>query len=107
MWTRIDWSVTNIKSSHDVEKRKKRCFLRFKIAYQSSLTMMHHMKEAESISHLFYFSEGQEKSDSLAKNNFVKATFQKFVKDAKKNAKASRNCCIIYLKSEHMQTLHI
>ena len=89
MWTRIDWSgfhlsVTNIKSSHDVEKRQKRCFLRFKIAYQSSLTMMQHVKEAESISHLFYFSEGQEKSDSLAKNNFVKATFQKFGKDAKK-----------------------
>ena len=101
MWTRIDWSVfhlgvTNIKSSHDVEKRKKRRFLRFKIAYQSSLTMMHHVKEAESISHLLYFSEGQEKSDSLAKNNFVKATFEKFgaVCDCvRKNAKASKSTC--------------
>ena len=51
MWTRIDWSVshfrvTNIKSNYDVEKWKKRRFLQFKTAYQSSLTMMH-VKEAE------------------------------------------------------------
>ena len=43
-------------------------------------------------------------SDSLAKNNFVRATFQKFgvVCDCiRKNTQVSRNCCIIYLKSKH------
>ena len=53
----------------------------------------------------FYSSEVQESCDSLAKNNFVRAAFQKF--DAvygriRKNAEAFRNCCIIYLKSKHL-----
>ena len=44
MWTRIDWSVSHfsitiVKSSFDVENWEKRLFLRFKTAYQSSLTM--------------------------------------------------------------------
>ena len=83
MGTRIDWSVfyfsvTNIKSSYGVEKWKKRRFLQFKAAYQSSLTMTRHVKEAESIWHLFNSSERQESCDSLAKNNLVRAAFQKF-----------------------------
>ena len=108
MGTRIDWSVshfsvTNIKWSYDVEKWQKRCFLRFKTAYQSSLRITHHVKEAESILHLFQL--GQESCDSLAKNNFVRAIFQTFgtlCDCVRKNAGASRNCCIIYLKSKHL-----
>ena len=52
-----------------------------------------------------YFNslEGQESCNSLVKNNFVRATFQKFVSDSiRKNIEASRNCCIIYLKSKHL-----
>ena len=56
MWTIIDWSVshfnvTNIKSTYDVEKWKKKHFLQFKTAYQSSL--MCQVKESESILHFF------------------------------------------------------
>ena len=53
----------------------------------------------------FNSSEGQESCHSLAINNFVRATFQKFgvVCDCvRKNAAASRNCCMIYLKSKHL-----
>ena len=57
---------------------KKNVFLQFKAAYQSSLTMTRHVKEAESILHLFNSSEGQESCDSLATNNLVRAAFQKF-----------------------------
>ena len=60
-----------------MKKWEKRCFSQFKTAYQSSLTMMHHVKEAES--HTYFNSPGlQNSSDSLAKNNFVRATFCKF-----------------------------
>ena len=50
MWKRIDWSVShfnvnNIKSSYDVEKWKKRCFLWFKTVYQSSLTIDYSRKK--------------------------------------------------------------
>ena len=48
----------------------------------------------------FNYSEGQESHDSLAKNNFVRATFWKYgaVCDRlRKNVEASRNCCIVYL----------
>ena len=48
--------------------------------------------------------EGQESRDSLAINNFVSATFWAFgtICDCiRKNTKASRNCCVIYLKSKH------
>ena len=53
----------------------------------------------------FNSSEGQESCDSLPKNNFVRATFWKFgamCDCIRKNAEASRNCCIIYLKSKHL-----
>ena len=51
-----------------------------------------------------YFNspEGQKSCDSLAKGNFVRATFWKFgamCGNLWKNTKASRNCCIIYLNS--------
>ena len=51
----------------------------------------------------FNSSESQESCDSLAKINFVKATFRKFdaMHDHIKNAEASRNYCIIYRKSKH------
>ena len=52
----------------------------------------------------FNSSEGQESCDSLAKNNFGRATFWKFgtVCDrVTKNSEASRNFCNIYLKSKH------
>ena len=52
----------------------------------------------------FNFTEGQDTCDCLAKNNFVRATFWKFsvVCDrVRKNTKASRNCCVIYLKPKH------
>ena len=57
---------------------KKRRFLRFKTAYQSSFTMVCHVREAESILYLFNSLEGHESCNSHAKNNFVRATFQKF-----------------------------
>ena len=84
---------------------KKDVFYDLETAYQSSLTMMHHVKEAESISQFFNFSEGQESCHSVAKINFVRATFQKFgalCDSIRKNAEASINCCIIYLKSKHL-----
>ena len=52
----------------------------------------------------FNSSEGQESCDSLAKNNIARTAFRKFgvVCDrVRKNAEASRNCCIIYIKSKH------
>ena len=55
------FSVTNINSGYDLQKWKKRCFFRFKTAYQS-LTMTCRMKKAESILHLFKSPEGQESS---------------------------------------------
>ena len=64
---------------------------------------MSHVKEAESISH-FHSPEVQESYNSLAKKKFVRATFWKLgpmCDRIKKNTKASRNCCIIYLKSKH------
>ena len=97
------FSVININSGYDLQKWKKRCFFRFKTAYQS-LTMTCHVKEAESILHLFNSPEGQESCDSLAENNFAWATFRKFgamCGCVRKNAEASRNCCLIYLKSKH------
>ena len=36
-----------------LKNRKKIHFLRFKTAYQSYLTMTHHVKEAQSTLHLF------------------------------------------------------
>ena len=53
-----------------------------------------------------YFNslEGQESCDSLVKNDFLRATFRKFGTSCdhiRKNTEASRNCCIIYLKSKH------
>ena len=54
----------------------------------------------------FNSSEGQVSCDSLAKINFLRANFHKFgaVCDRiRKNAEASENCCIIYLKSKHLR----
>ena len=45
----------------------------------------------------FNSSEGQENSDSLAKNNIVRDAFRKFGAVCE----ASRICCIIYIKSKH------
>ena len=59
-------------------KWEKKCFLQFKTAYQS-LTMMCHMKEAESIRTYFNSPESQESCDSLAKKNFVRTTFWNLV----------------------------
>ena len=45
----------------------------------------------------FNSSEGQESCDFLAKNNFMRTAFWKFGAECdciRKNAKASRNCCI-------------
>ena len=54
----------------------------------------------------FNSSGGQESCSSFAKNNLVRATFRKFgavCNCVKKNAKASRNCCIICIKSKHLR----
>ena len=109
MWTRIDWSVshfsvTNIKLSYYVEKWKKRCFYNLRqlsnLLWQWCATW-----RKLNLSHTcFNSSEVQESCDSLAKINFVRATFQKFgamCDHIRKNTEASRNCCIIYLKSKH------
>ena len=60
--------------------------------------MTHHVKDVVSFSHLFNSFEGQRSCDSLAKNNFVRAAFQKFgamCDHVRKNAEASRNCYVI------------
>ena len=67
--------------------------------------MASHVKEAGYISHLFdpFWRSGG--CDSLDKINFVRATFRKFgaVCDrVRKNAEASRNCCVIYPKSKYL-----
>ena len=82
VWIRTGWSITNfsassVKLSNIWKNGKKDVFHYLRQAYQSSLTMMHHVKGAES--HIYFNSaELQNGCDSLAKNNFVRATFRKF-----------------------------
>ena len=85
MWRIIYWSVlhfdvTNIKSTNDVEKWKKRHFLQFKTAYQSSL--MCQVKESESILHFLNSFEGQESCETWWK-------FGAMCNHIRKNAEAS------------------
>ena len=58
---------------------KKQRFLRFKTAYQSSLTMTCYVKKVESCLTCFNSFGGQERCYSFAENNFVRATFQNLV----------------------------
>ena len=109
MWTRIDWSVfhcsvTNVKSSYDVEKWKKGHFLRFKTAYNLLWQWRAMWKKLNLSRTCFNSSGGQGSCYSFPKSNFVRATFWKFgaVWDRiRKNTEASRNCCIICLKPKH------
>ena len=113
MWTRIDWSVshfsvTNIKSSYDVEKLKKKDVF-YNLKQLTNLLWQWYTTLHESCT-CFNSSEGQESCDSLAKINFVRAAFWIFgaVCDRiRKNAEASRNYCIIYLKSKYVNTAYI
>ena len=52
--------------------------LRFKTAYQSSLTMTPHGKEAYLSCIYFNSPEGQNGCDSVTKNNFVRNNFWRF-----------------------------
>ena len=109
MWTRIDWSVshfsvTNINSSYDVEKWKKGIYYDLR-QLTNFLWQWRTTWRKMNLSHTYFNSpDGQKSCDSLAKNNFVRATFRKFVGVCdciSKNAEASRNCCVIYQKSKH------
>ena len=94
--TRIYWgvfhfSVTNIKSTYDVEKWKKDIF--YDLRQLTNLLWQWRATWKWDLSHTcFNSSGGQESSYSLAKNNFVRATFQKFgavCDSVRKNAEAS------------------
>ena len=104
MWTRIDWSVScfsvnNIRSIYDAEKwRKKDVF--YNLRWPTNLLWQWCvMLRKLNLSHTcFNSSEGQESCNSLAKTNFVMATFWKIgamCDRVKKNTKASRKCCKI------------
>ena len=86
------------------KNRKKDVFLQFQTAYQSSLSMTCTWRKPNLSRTYFNCTEGQDTCDSLAKNNFVRATFWEFsvlCDRVRKNTEASRNCCVIHLKSKH------
>ena len=97
--------VGSIKASYDVEKIEKRCFLYDWRQVINLLQQCHAMwRKLNLFCTCFNSSEGQENCDSLAKNNFVRITFQKFgavCDHMRKNTEASGNWSIIYLKSKH------
>ena len=110
MWTRIDWRVSNFsvtifKSSYDVEKWKKDVFCDLRqLANLLGQWLTTWRKLNLSCTH-FNSPAGQESCDSLAKNNFVRPAFWKFSAVCDyvwKNTEASRNSCVIYLKSKHL-----
>ena len=96
-WSISNFSVTIIKSSYGIKKWKKDIFYNLRhslpILFDNDVCIM--WKKLNQFPHLLNSPESQENWDSLAKNNFVRATFQK-------NTKAYRNCCVIYLKSKHL-----
>ena len=110
MWTRIYWSVSAVLVSlmlnpaMVLKNGEKNVFYDLKqltyLLWQWR-TMWRKLNRSRTC---FNYSESQESCDSLAKINFMRATFQKFgavCDHVRKNAEASRNYWVIYLKSKH------
>ena len=104
MRTRIDWSVfisvTNIKSSYDVEKWRKRHF--FTIQNSFPIFFVNDVPHERSwiyLALLLTFLKVR-RADSLAKNNFVWTTFWKFGAVCDRVRKVAEHSCSNHLNLE-------